>query len=119
MAPTFAKGDRVRVHATRFDKAEVEDGEELFSEKWAADGNGIWCYGVVSRVYVKKGRNTQEYTIRYDNGESMKGVEEHLEPAADDRDREYASEEARDNMDRDSDNTSTDYELDPEVLNNL
>jgi hypothetical protein len=78
MAPKFAKGDRVRVYATRFDKEEVEEGEELFSEKWAADGNGIWCYGVVSRVYVKKGRNAQEYMIRYDNGESMKGVEEHL-----------------------------------------
>ncbi len=41
MAPKFTKGDRVRVYATRFDKTEVEDGEELFSEKWAADGNGI------------------------------------------------------------------------------
>ena len=115
MAPKFAKGDRVRVYATRFDKEEVEEGEELFSEKWAADGNGIWCYGVVSRVYVKKGRNAQEYMIRYDNGESMKGVEEHLEPATDDSDSEYNSEEDRDNMDRDSDDASTDYELDPEV----
>ena len=45
----------------------------------------------------------------------MKGVEEHLEPAADDSDSEYDSEEDKDNMDRDSDNASTDYELDPEV----
>jgi hypothetical protein len=37
MVPKFAKGDRVRVSTTRFDKEEVEEGEELFSEKWAAD----------------------------------------------------------------------------------
>jgi hypothetical protein len=74
--------------------------------------NGIWCYGVVSRVYVKKGRKTQEYMIHYDNGESMKGVDEHLAPATNDSDSEYNSEEDRDNMDRDSDNASTDYEWD-------
>jgi hypothetical protein len=45
-----------------------------------------------SRVYVKKGRKPQEYMIRYDNGESMKGVEEHLEPALDDGESEIASE---------------------------
>ncbi len=33
--------------------------------------------------------------IRYDNGESMKGVEEHLEPATYDCDSEYNSEEDR------------------------
>jgi hypothetical protein len=29
-------------------------------------GFGV-TYGLVSRVYVKKGRKTQEYMIRYDN----------------------------------------------------
>jgi hypothetical protein len=71
MAPLFAKGDRVRAYATRFDKKEkdLEPGEQLFSKKWAVDGNGIWCYGSVARVYVKKGRKAQEYMIKYDNGE--------------------------------------------------
>ena len=118
MAPKFGKGDRVKAYATRFDKAEkdLEEGEELFSAKWAADGNGIWCHGAVSRVYVKKGRKPQEYMIRYDNGESMKGLEEHLEAAQDDGESEIASEEERDNMDRDSDDYSTDdFEPDPEV----
>jgi hypothetical protein len=69
MAPKFAKGDRVKAYATRFDKADedLEEGEILFSEKWATDRNGIWCHGAVSRVYVKKGRKAQEYMIRYDN----------------------------------------------------
>ncbi len=78
MPPKLAKKDRVRVLATRFDKDEVEDGVQKFSEKWAADGHGIWCYGMIAHVYVKKARNAQEYNIRYDNGESMKGVEEHI-----------------------------------------
>ncbi len=78
MPPKFAKTDRVKLYATRFDKEELEEGEQKFSEKWAADGNGIWCYGTVTRVYVKKGRKAQEYMIRYDNGESMKGIEEHM-----------------------------------------
>ncbi len=44
MPPKFQKGDRVKAYyATRFDKKDkdLEDGEQLFSEKWAADGNGI------------------------------------------------------------------------------
>ncbi len=105
MTPLFAKGGRVRAHATRFDKKEedLEPVEQLFSKKWAAEGNGVWCYGSVARVYVKKGRRAQEYMIKYDNGESMRGIEEHLEQAGDDGDSEVASEEAKYNMDRDSD----------------
>jgi hypothetical protein len=63
-------------------------------------------------VYVRKGRKAQEYMIRYDNGESMRGVEEHLEPAQDDGESDDASEEEKDNMDRDSDEASTDMEED-------
>jgi hypothetical protein len=66
-------------------------------------------------VYVKKGRHPQEYMIRYDNGESMRGMEEHLVAAEDDGESEIASEEERDNMDRDSDNCSTDLELDANI----
>ena len=111
MAPKFSKKDRVRVLATRFDKEEVEEGEIKFSEKWAADGNGIWCYGTITRVYVKKRRQAQEYMIRYDNAESMRGLEEHIETAQDDGESDNESEEAKDNMDRDSDNASTDMEV--------
>jgi hypothetical protein len=42
----------------------------------------------------------------------MRGIEEHLEQAVDDGDSEAASEEAKDNMDRDSDEASTDNDLD-------
>ncbi len=121
MAPKFAKGDRVKAYATAFDKPEeeLEDGEQLFSAKWATDGNGIWCHEAVTRVYVKKGRKAQEYMIRYDNGESMRGIEEHLEAAQVDGESEIASDEERDNMDRDSDECSTDNEVDPMVREQL
>jgi hypothetical protein len=46
----------------------------------------------------------------------MRGLEEHLEAAQDDGESEIASEEERDNMDRDSDDCSTDdLEPDPEL----
>jgi hypothetical protein len=46
----------------------------------------------------------------------MRGLEEHLEAAQDDGESEIASEEERDNMDRDSDDCITDdFEPDPEV----
>ena len=41
MPPKFAKKDRVKVLATRFDKEEVEEGAQKFSEKWAADGQKV------------------------------------------------------------------------------
>ena len=99
MPPKFAKKDRVKVLATRFDKEEVEEGDQKFSEKWAADGHGIWCYGQIAHVYARKTRKPQEYNIRYDNGESMRGVEEHLEIAEEDSDEsEDEREVRRDNM---------------------
>ena len=113
MPPKFAKKDRVKVLATRFDKEEVEEGEQKFSEKWAADGHGIWCYGQIAHVYVRKTRKPQEYNIRYDNGESMRGVEEHLEIAEEDSDESEDDREVRrDNMldEEDSDDVSTDHE---------
>ena len=113
MPPKFAKKDRVKVLATRFDKEEVEEGDQKFSEKWAADGHGIWCYGQIAHVYARKTRKPQEYNIRYDNGESMRGVEERLKIAEEDSDeREDDREVRRDDMldEEDSDDVSTDYE---------
>ena len=70
----FKKGDLVRVHAKEFDGERDEEGR-LFSEKWAADGHGEWCYGTISHVYVRKGREAQKYRIKYDEGSSMSCLE--------------------------------------------
>ncbi len=68
---------------------------------------------MIAHVYVKKARKAQEYNVRYDNGESMKGIEEHLEMAVDDSDSsEDDREERKDNMieEERSEDVSTDYE---------
>jgi hypothetical protein len=57
MAPLFAKGDRVRAYATIFDKKEedLDPGEQLFSDKWAADGMGFGVTGQWRVCMSKKG----------------------------------------------------------------
>ncbi len=81
MASQFSKGQRVRVAATKFDN-ENRDSEGMnFSERWLADRNGVWCYGTISRVYVKKGRKPQRYSGKYDTGGTMACEEEHIEIA--------------------------------------
>ena len=114
MPPKFQKSDYVKVLATRFDSDDIRDRSgRLFSEQWAHEGNGIWCFGTVSRVYVKKGRQPQKYSIRYDGGQTMTSTEDQIEPANEDEQDEESDDEERqrDTMydsERDSDNQSTD-----------
>lgn len=75
----FDKGDRVRAKANLFDEGTRDRNGLLFSEKWAADGHGEWCYGTVSFVYVRRGRQMQKYRVKYDEGTCMEALEEHLE----------------------------------------
>ena len=80
----FAKGDQVRVRATKFDGAGERDELGLtFSEKWLRDGNGEWCYGEISFVYKKKSRQPQKYRILYNEGTSMESLEGDIEMAPD------------------------------------
>jgi hypothetical protein len=88
----FNKGDFVRVHAKKFDGERDEEGR-LFSEKWEQDGNGEWCYGTASHVYRKKGRQPQNYRIKYDEGTAMQCTEEHIETAAEGQNSECSTEE--------------------------
>ena len=82
MPPKFSKGDRVRLKATLFDNGKKDRNGLLFSEKWLADGNGEWCYGDVTHVYVKKGRQPQKYRVKYDGGQTMTSLEEQMELTA-------------------------------------
>jgi hypothetical protein len=86
-----------------------------FSEKWIADGHGLWCHGVISRVYVKKGRQPQKYSIKYDEGSTMASLEADIEAAEDEdsdsepdiqekeRDEVYSSDRDSGNQSKDSD----------------
>jgi hypothetical protein len=114
MPPKYKKSDYVKVLATTFDSDDIRDRtDRTFSEQWTREGNGIWCLGTISRVYAKKGRQLQKYSIRYDGGQTMTSTEDQIEPAnEDDADEESDdNERERDAMyesDRDSDNQSTD-----------
>jgi hypothetical protein len=117
MPPKYNKNDYVKVLATAFDNDKRDKAGRNFSEDWVHQGNGIWCYGTISRVYVKRGRQPQKYSIKYDGGQSMPALEGQIEPANEDDEADAVGEEnERDGMyesDRDSDNQSTDsYEAD-------
>ncbi len=57
------------MHATQFDgEGERDELGLTFSEKWLRDGNGEWCYGKISYVFVKKSRQPQKYRILYHDG---------------------------------------------------
>jgi hypothetical protein len=90
--PKYSKGDRVKVKATRFDNETRDRNGLSFSEKWAADGNGEWCFGAVVHVYAVKGRKVQTYRIKYDDGSSMISSEDHVEDATGEIDSEDNSD---------------------------
>ena len=90
--PKYSKGDRVKVRATRFDNETRDRNGLSFSEKWAADGNGEWCFGAVVHVYAVKGRKVQTYRIKYDDGSSMISSEDHVEDATGEIDSENNSD---------------------------
>jgi hypothetical protein len=58
----------------------------LFSEKWAADNNGEWCYGTVLFVFARRGSHLQKYRVKYDEGATMEAEDAHLELVEDDDD---------------------------------
>ena len=94
----FAKGDQVRVHATQFDgEGETDELGLTFSEKWLRDGNGEWCYGKISFVFVKKSRQPQKYRILYHDGTFMESLEKDVQMAPDNEDRSD-SDDTRDEV---------------------
>ena len=120
MAPKFSKGERVRVEATKFDNDKRDNAGMTFSERWLADGNGTWCYGTISRVYVKRRGAPQKYSIKYDIGDAMACEEQHIENAgieesdSEDESKNDEGEEVdsdEENADNDEDN-ETDNEAD-------
>jgi hypothetical protein len=110
--PQFKKGDRVRAKATLFDGGEGTRDRNglLFSEKWAADGHGEWCYGAVSFVYSRRGRHTQLYRVKYDEGTVMQAEDAHLELAEDEDDSDEESDNELGGSEAENSNDETVYE---------
>ncbi len=57
------------------------------------EGNGEWCHGSVSHVYVKKGRQPQKYKVKYDGGQTMTSLEDQMEVSVLDEEDSEGSEE--------------------------
>jgi hypothetical protein len=92
MPTKFAKGDEVRVHATKLDgKGERAELNMLWSERWAHDNKGEWCYGKISFVFKKKSWQPQKYRIKYHEGIVMESLEADIELAPDEIDDEDGS----------------------------
>ena len=72
---------------------ERDEEGRLFSEKWEQDGNGEWCYGSITHVYSKKGRQPQNYRIKYDEGSVMQCIEDQIETAVEGQQSECSTEE--------------------------
>ncbi len=102
----------MRAKATIFDGGEATRDRNglLFSEKWAADGHGEWCYGTVSFVYARRGRHAQLYRVKYDEGTVMQAEDAHLELAEDEEDSDDESENELGGSEAENSNDETVYE---------
>ena len=120
--PKFAKGDRVRAKATLFDEGTADRNGLLFSQKWAADGHGEWCYGTVSWIYVRRGRQVQKYRVKYDEGTTQEALEEHLEVVIGEEDSDSGSDggnEMGGSQGNDSDGSTIEGERVMDVINGV
>jgi hypothetical protein len=100
--------------ATIFDGGEATKDRNglLFSEKWAADEHGEWCYGTVSFVYARRGRYAQLYRVSTmrDEGTVMQAEDAHLEIAQDEDDSDEESDNEMGGSEAENSNDETVYE---------
>ena len=71
--------DRVKSLATLYDAGTEDENGCTFSQRQLGKGLGAFCYGAVTFVYRKTGRNPQKYRVRWDDGSVMPVLSEHLE----------------------------------------
>ena len=75
----FSVSDRVKSSAVLYDQGtEVENGL-TFSQRQLGKGLGAFCFGIVSFVYRKKGREVQRYRVKWDDGSISQVEHQHLE----------------------------------------
>jgi hypothetical protein len=95
----FAKEDRVQAPATLFDEGEKDAHGQTFSEGLLSKGLGTHCFGSVTLVLKKRGREPQCYRVKWDDGSNTKLNHEHLEAAAPLSDDEEAADDDADGED--------------------
>ena len=79
---TFGNGDRVKSPANLYDEGTEDEHGQTFSQIQLNEGLGEFCFGKVSFVYRKIGRNAQKYRVKWDNGDTTVVFHQHLEPVS-------------------------------------
>ena len=72
-------GDRVKSRATLYDAGTADADGLTFSQKQLGKGLGAFCFGNVSHVYRKVGRQAQKYRVKWDDSTVSQVLHEHLE----------------------------------------
>ena len=72
-------GDRVKSRATLYDVGTEDEDGLTFSQRQLGKGLGAFCFGEVTHVYRKLGRQSQKDRMKWDNGEVSPVLHEHLE----------------------------------------
>ena len=72
-------GDRVKSRATLYDAGTEDEDGLTFSQRQLGKGLGAFCFGEVTHVYRKVGRQSQKYRVKWDSGEVSQVLSEHLE----------------------------------------
>ena len=68
----FSKRDRVQSLASHYDEGTEDADGVTYSQERLAAGLGEFCYGEVTRVYVRKPRFPQFYGVKWDDGGTTK-----------------------------------------------
>jgi hypothetical protein len=89
----------VQALATLFDEGEKDDNGQTFSQGLLARGLGTHCFGTVTFVLKKKGRDPQTYRVKWDDGTNTKINHQHLEAAAPLSDEEEGADDDADGED--------------------
>jgi hypothetical protein len=61
-------GDRVKSCATLYDAGTEDENGLTFSQRQLGKGLGAFCFGAVTDVYRKVGRQSQKYRVKWDDG---------------------------------------------------
>jgi hypothetical protein len=72
-------GDRVKCRATFYDAGTEDENGLTFSQRQLGKGLGAFCFGAVTHVYRKVGRQSQKYRVKWDDGTVSQVLIEHLE----------------------------------------
>ena len=72
-------GDRVKSRATLYDEGTEDEDGLTFSQRQLGKGLGAFCFGEVTHVYRKTGRQSQKYRVKWDSREVSQVLHEHLE----------------------------------------